>query len=291
RMLLHQVIHDDPPSPRKLNSRVPRDLETICLKCLEKAPHQRYASAKEIADELARFLSNIPIHARPTSYINRIRRLIARNPTVSALSAAVLLSLILGTAVSIRFAIGESLRALSEGLQRVSADVEAGRARAATRVAELEAGNAKAATRTAESEAAKAKLATDNAQFNFYVSQMRLLQREWESCDVAGMLDSLNRTAPENSAGTDLRGLEWHFWNRLAHKLVLTFPAQRSSVEALAFHPDGRRLISGGRDGSIIITDLAENRKLAQLEAPFSKRVALALSADGNSLAAGGDAS
>ena len=42
RMLVHQVIHDDPPSPRKLNAHVPRDLETICLKCLEKEPGRRY---------------------------------------------------------------------------------------------------------------------------------------------------------------------------------------------------------------------------------------------------------
>ncbi|MGH7138604.1 MAG: protein kinase domain-containing protein, partial [Pirellulales bacterium] len=51
RMLLMQIIHDEPPSPRKLDAAVPRDLETICLKCLEKLPDRRYATAREVADE------------------------------------------------------------------------------------------------------------------------------------------------------------------------------------------------------------------------------------------------
>src|SRR4051812_45625594 len=65
RMLMHQVIHDEPPSPRTLNGNVPRDLETIILKCLEKYPNQRYPSAHELVAELSRFLSGDPIKARP----------------------------------------------------------------------------------------------------------------------------------------------------------------------------------------------------------------------------------
>ena len=55
-MLIQQVIHDEPLSPRKLNSRIPRDLETICLKCLEKDPSQRYDSAQQLSEELRRYL-------------------------------------------------------------------------------------------------------------------------------------------------------------------------------------------------------------------------------------------
>ena len=65
RMLLHQVLHDEPRSPRSLNDRIPRDLETITLKCLEKPPARRYQSAATLADELERFLTGRPIAARP----------------------------------------------------------------------------------------------------------------------------------------------------------------------------------------------------------------------------------
>ena len=65
RMLLHQIIVEDVPAPRKLNGRVPKDLETICLKCLEKNADRRYQRARELADELHRFLKGEPIQARP----------------------------------------------------------------------------------------------------------------------------------------------------------------------------------------------------------------------------------
>ena len=65
RMLMHQVIHDEPPSPRKLNGNVPKDLETITLKCLEKIPARRFQTAQDLAAELRRYLSGEPIHACP----------------------------------------------------------------------------------------------------------------------------------------------------------------------------------------------------------------------------------
>ncbi len=64
RMLLVQIQRDEPPSPRKLNGNVPRDLETICLTCLEKAPDKRYQSAGDLSAELNRFLEGQPIKAR-----------------------------------------------------------------------------------------------------------------------------------------------------------------------------------------------------------------------------------
>ena len=93
-MLIHQVIHEDAPSPRKLNSTVPRDLETICLKCLEKEPQKRYGTAKELAEELHRVLRDEPVHARPITLMSRGWRWCRRNPRVAGLSAAVLMLLV-----------------------------------------------------------------------------------------------------------------------------------------------------------------------------------------------------
>ena len=66
RMLMHQVIHDEPPSPRKLSSSVPKDLETITLKCLEKEPVRRYQTARDVGAEMHRVLAGEPIQAHPS---------------------------------------------------------------------------------------------------------------------------------------------------------------------------------------------------------------------------------
>jgi serine/threonine protein kinase/WD40 repeat protein len=84
---LQQVRQDDPVSPRRLRPRLPRDLETICLKCLRKAPHDRYGSAAELADDLERWLRQEPIVARPVGPWGRMWRWCRRNPRVAALSA------------------------------------------------------------------------------------------------------------------------------------------------------------------------------------------------------------
>ncbi len=80
RMLMHQVIHDEPPSPRKFNANVPKDLETITLKCLEKEASRRYATAKMLADELRRYLSGKPIYSRPVPCLERGWRWAKRQP-------------------------------------------------------------------------------------------------------------------------------------------------------------------------------------------------------------------
>jgi serine/threonine-protein kinase len=80
-----QVIHHDPVSPSRLNPRVPRDLETICLKCLQKDPARRYATAAALADDLRRFGEGRPIQARPVGWVERSWRWSRRNPTAAAL--------------------------------------------------------------------------------------------------------------------------------------------------------------------------------------------------------------
>jgi formylglycine-generating enzyme required for sulfatase activity/predicted Ser/Thr protein kinase len=93
---LLQAEREDPVPPRRLQSKVPRDLETICLKCLDKEPARRYTSAELLADDLGRFLSGQPIQARPAGPTERTWRWCRRNPTVATLAAACLLVLVSG---------------------------------------------------------------------------------------------------------------------------------------------------------------------------------------------------
>ncbi|HEV3120804.1 MAG TPA: serine/threonine-protein kinase, partial [Isosphaeraceae bacterium] len=96
--LLLQVLEDDPRPPRRLNNRLPRDLETICLKCLRKDPRDRYATAGHLACDLRRFLTGMPVHARPLGVSGRAWRWGKRNPTIAGLLAAVVLSVCAGFA-------------------------------------------------------------------------------------------------------------------------------------------------------------------------------------------------
>jgi WD40 repeat protein len=99
--LLDQVIHADAPSPRALNAQVPKDLETICLKCLEKAPDGRYGTALQMAEELRRFLRREPIHARPIGFWSRGWRWCVRNPALAWLISAVMALMLAITIVSV----------------------------------------------------------------------------------------------------------------------------------------------------------------------------------------------
>jgi WD40 repeat protein len=94
-----QVVHYDPVPISRLEPTVPRDLATVCQKCLEKEPGRRYASAAALADDLHRFLAHEPIVARPVGPIGRLRRWVWRNPVIAAVltSAGVLAAVALGT--------------------------------------------------------------------------------------------------------------------------------------------------------------------------------------------------
>jgi WD40 repeat protein len=95
-LIVSQVLDVEPVSPRLLNPTVRRDLETICLKCLEKDPRRRYATAQELADELGRFLENRPILACPIGRTGKVWRWCRRKPVVASLAATSLVVLLLG---------------------------------------------------------------------------------------------------------------------------------------------------------------------------------------------------
>jgi len=93
---IQQVLSADPVSPQRLNPRLPKDLNTICLKCLAKEPTRRYASAAALAEDLGRFLRGEPILARPVSVGERLGLWAKRNPVVATLTGALALTLCVG---------------------------------------------------------------------------------------------------------------------------------------------------------------------------------------------------
>jgi serine/threonine protein kinase/WD40 repeat protein len=117
--LMQRIVREEPPQPRKLDPHIPRDLETIVLKAISKAPADRYASAEAMAEDLRRFLADRPIQARRSSWAEQAWRWVRRNPAWAAMIGCV-------AALSLVIAIG-----LSVGLVRLQAAL--GRAQTAER--------------------------------------------------------------------------------------------------------------------------------------------------------------
>jgi WD40 repeat protein/serine/threonine protein kinase len=246
RMLLQQVLNDDPPSPRKLNQAVPRDLETITLKCLQKDPARRYQTTAELGTDLAHWLSGEPITARPVSAIERSWRWCRRKPTLAGIwGVAGLLLLTLG--------IGGTLFAIQ---QANHAELQT-RLRGEAQAAERASRNAEEIARSAEADAAReaenAKRNLTVAQRHVYDSHMLLLQRDWESRD-GRHVPSLLELYRERE---DVRGFEWHYWDRLASSALLKLEGHHESVRSIAFSLDGTRLATASEDKTVKVWDVA----------------------------------
>jgi WD40 repeat protein/serine/threonine protein kinase len=95
---LHALLHTEPEAPRSLNRAVPRDLETICLKCLEKEPARRFTSARALAEDLRRFIGGEPVQARPIGAAGKVWRWCRRKPALAATLLGLQIALALGLA-------------------------------------------------------------------------------------------------------------------------------------------------------------------------------------------------
>ena len=117
-LLVQKVINNDPPRPRDLRRSVPRDLETITLKCLEKDPDRRYNSAQDLADDLHRWINDEPILARPLGSAERIRRWCGKNPILASVIFTAVATLAITSLAALRISSTheESLRVAVEEL-------------------------------------------------------------------------------------------------------------------------------------------------------------------------------
>jgi formylglycine-generating enzyme required for sulfatase activity/tRNA A-37 threonylcarbamoyl transferase component Bud32 len=120
---LLQVLENEPVPPRQLQPRLPRDLETICLKCLHKQPGRRYASAAALADDLGRFLAGEPIQARPVGRLERAVKWARRRPTAAALLAVALL-VVIGAGVGTAWYNAEQRQRTAAALVRALASAD-----------------------------------------------------------------------------------------------------------------------------------------------------------------------
>lgn len=274
---VRQVLERDPVSLRDLNVAIPQDLETICLKCLEKSIPRRYPTAKEVADELQRYLEGRPIEARPVSRRERAWRWCRRNPIVAGLSAAVALSLLLGIAVSSYFAWQENQRAIAESNARRDEEFQRRKADQQTVIAKkLGADNLKlaedekAARQKADLNADAAQQQTKLAKRHLYAAHMQQIQMAWDGSRVgqANRLLDLYRPAQGQAPDVeDLRSFEWYYWDRCCHSDLLTLNAHASGVLCVAFSPDGQRLASGGTgEASLKVWDLNTGLELMSLK-------------------------
>ena len=130
-----QVVENEPVPPRKLNPAIDRDLETICLKCLHKEPPRRYLDAEAVGKDLERYLTGEPIRARPLGALRRTIRLARRRPTITALLAALVASLLIGTVVSVSYAVKANKRAIQADRQTQIAETGRQEAERQTRIA------------------------------------------------------------------------------------------------------------------------------------------------------------
>ena len=272
--LIRRVTAGDPPRLGRLNPGVPRDLQTIVHKAIDRDPAHRYPTAADLADDLKRFLADRPVRARRASGSERLLRWARRNPAVAGLAASLAAALLLISAGSLIVAATfrdqvRVQRRLIEGKQ-----------------AEFERAN-RAARDFAAAEV-KARDAKEWGDRLFFLSNMRLAEKIWEDEEGTGpaVANMLDEHVPQAPGAVDLREFTWRYhWSRL-HRGTATFDDPEKAV-AGAFDADGLLV-------TLDVAEVVRRREPATgrvvAERDFGQGRALGcteLSADGSILARG----
>jgi WD40 repeat protein/serine/threonine protein kinase len=240
RMLLKQVVEDEPPPARKFNSHVPRDLETICGRCLEKEPGRRYPTTREFADDLQRFLAGKPVLARPISRPERLWRWCKRQPLVAAALTAAALLLVVTAGVS--YTAYRAELANARHLQQL------------TRTLESERRNAIEQRDIARESQRKESHARNEADNRLYRSEIWLCNRALEEKQFGRAEDLLNHWRGRNE-GEDIRGWEWHYLLAKCRAYACDLRGHRGPILQAGWNFDGGLLASRSEDGMVQLWD------------------------------------
>ncbi len=289
------VTTAEPERPRRLNPRASRDLETICLKCLEKAPAKRYGSAAALADDLERYLNGEPIEARPAGTLERAVKWARRRPTLAALLLVALLGVV-----------GITWKYVEAELQRDKAEQAEVRARRELHRAEqlVYGGNLLQAQLFWEAgNTAAARERLEACRWDYRGWEHAHLRHQFdETCvTLRGHADEVHcvvfspdgkRLASASKDGTV------KVWDTLTGQVLLTCKGHTDAVRSVCFSPDGKRLASAGTDRTVRVWDSATGQELLTCKghpesvrsvcfSPDGKRLASSCGDENNNRAAG----
>jgi WD40 repeat protein len=265
RMVLQQVIQDEAPAPRQLNATISRDLDTICLKCLQKDPGHRYATAKDLASDLANYLAGKPIKAKPIGLFTRLGKWGHRNPKSATLCGAAFLTLCIVSSARLGAPLGKEQE--KEAIAAVKF--------ASVRTFDIAPDGLHVAV--VSDEANTIGVWTVGAG-----ERMRLLNGHAGGINTVAYSPDGSRIASGGKDGTI------RIWDTSAGEQILCYRAHENFVHKLAFSPDGKSLATcGGDDQSTKVWDMATGELLQMID--NSAYVAnLAFSPDGSRIASGG---
>jgi WD40 repeat protein len=266
---LELVRHTDPVAPRRLVPRLPRDIEIVCLKCLEKDPGQRYASAAELADDLARFRRGEPVEARPVGPVGVTLRWARRNRTIATLLVLLAVSLAGGTATSIWAAaravdFAEAAAERERFARRLLFASDMTQAMDAIRM-----GNA---ARADELLAEHAERTSGGLGFvRGHLERMTRVPETWIGSSFGGAVHFVCYAPDGRTLATGGEAGEVRFYRTGTWELLSHWATEQGKLNGLGFSPDGERLASAGDDGTVVLWEAASGRQLWRIR-PFETR-------------------